>query len=63
MASGMWWYPTKRRAPNKDRFEVWANSRVHIGDGLRMLSAQAANEALRHCRIGMVTAKPQPRLT
>lgn len=53
----------KRRAePQSARFEVWANSIVHFGDGIRMMTAQAANEALRHCRIGKVTKKDSVNL-
>jgi hypothetical protein len=40
-----------------DRLEWIAEAKVHVGIGLKMLSAQAANEALRHCRIGMVRCK------
>ena len=39
------------------RLETWAISRVGVADGLKMLTAQAANEALRNCRIGKVTRK------
>ena len=38
-------------------FDFWANQGVGAGTGMKMLSAQAANEVLRHCRIGLVTKK------
>lgn len=48
-------YTEPPRTPK--RLEAVAHFHVGVGEGLKMLSAQAANEALRHCRIGVVTLK------
>lgn len=39
------------------KLEEIAGANVGISTGLKMLSAQAVNEVLRHCRIGTVTPK------
>jgi hypothetical protein len=40
-----------------DRLEAVAGHGTDIGNGLKMFTAQAANEVLRHCRIGRIWQK------
>lgn len=39
------------------RLEAVATGKVSAGIGLKMLVAQAANEGIRHCRIGKIVEK------